>query len=174
MNPSLAPGLPSCASGILNSSNLAGGWRNPGAFNSGGLGKVTGVTVPGAIIAQISYVTGTVNFNAYVVRVGASVAGENNTAAHYDVIFPALLTGIAVCSNPVGVASVFRFNGQSLQSVSAGKPGNIRLLKDIATGTSPGSAYQVIANNSGTLLTRSGACTIAYPPTNGFGCGGNG
>lgn len=175
VNPALAPGLPSCASGILNASNLAGGWKNPGSFNAGGLGAVSGITVPGAIIAQIGYVTGTVDFNAYVVRVAASTAGENNTGAHYDVIFPTLLTGIAVCSNATGVASVFRFHGQTLLSATTGKPGNARLIRDIPSGSVAGSVYQVIGSNTNAnLLTKSGACTITYPPVNGFGCGGNG
>ena len=152
VNPSLAAGVPACTSGILTGSALAGGWRNPGTFDTGALGSATAVTQQtptappalGPIIGQISYVTGQINFGAYVVKVKASTPHETLTAADYDIYFPLLLTGTAVCPNTAGVASTFRFSGQSLASQIAGQPGDVRGITDFPTGTRTGTAVEHI------------------------------
>jgi hypothetical protein len=182
VNPSLAAGLPACSSGILTGSALAGAWHNPGSFDASALGSATAVTQQtptappalGPIIGQIDYVTGQVNFAAYVVKVKASTPHESLAAAHYDIYFPLLLTGTAVCPNTTGVASTFRFSGQSLASQIAGAPGDVRGITDFPTGTkSVTSVEHIYSGTTQKLAVTSTACALKYPPTNGYACGGN-
>jgi hypothetical protein len=174
VNPSLAPGLPACNASNLTASALAATWNNPGSFGSA-LGQPSGVTTPGAIIAQILYQTGAGNpaFGGYVVNVKASTAGESDTAAHFDIYLPQLLTGVAVCPNTAGVASTFRWNASSATSQVAGALGSVRSIINYTSGSHPGTAFEHIYQGATLKLNTSGACTISFPPTNGFGCGGN-
>jgi hypothetical protein len=181
VNPLEAPGEPACTSGILVGSALAGGWNNPGSFDTGALGSATDVnqqtttsTALGRIIGQIDYVTGQANLAGYVVQVKANTPHETDTAAHYDVYFPLLLTGVAVCPNTAGVASTFRFNGQSLLSQLSGQPGDVRDLTDFPTGTRSGLAHEHIYQSSTSKLNvNSTNCSTSYPAVNGYTCGGN-
>jgi hypothetical protein len=182
VNPLLAAGLPSCASGILSGSALAGAWNNPGSFDTGALGSATQVnqqtaTSPpalGPIVAQIDYVTGQSNLAGYVVKVKAGTPHETTAAEHFDVYFPLLLTGVAVCPNTAGVASTFRFSGQSLASQLAGQPGDVRGITDFPTGTKNGTAVEhIYQGTTSKLAVTSTNCPITYPPTNGYACGGN-
>jgi hypothetical protein len=96
---------------------------------------------------------------------------------HFDIVFPSLLTGIAVCPNPstVGVATNFRFAAETLSQSSAGN-GDVREFADIPAGGPPvtGTAWEHILNGTAPVLTTSGDCTDAYPTTSaGFICGGN-
>jgi hypothetical protein len=182
VNPTEAPGEPACTSGILSGSALAGEWNNPGSFDAGALGSATDVnqqtaTSPpalGSMIGQIDYVTGQANLAAYVVQVKASTPHETDTAAHYDIYFPLLLTGVAVCPNTSGVASTFRFNGQSLLSQVSGQPGDVRDLTDFPTGTKNGTAVEhIYQSTTSKLNVTSTNCAISYPAVNGYTCGGN-
>jgi hypothetical protein len=183
VSPTIAPGEPACTSGILTGSALMGGWNNPGFFDTSALGapaavtQQTATTPPalGPIIGQLDYVTGQTNLSGYVVQVGASTTNhETDHAAHYDVYYPLLLTGVAVCSNTAGVASDFSFSGQSLTSQLAGQPGDVRGLTDFATGTHGGmSVEHIYQGTTQKLSVTSLNCNIVYPPTNGFNCGGN-
>jgi hypothetical protein len=182
VNPSLAAGVPACTSGILTGSALAGAWHNPGTFDASALGSATQVdqqtpTAPpalGPIVGQIDYVTGQANLAAYVVKVKASTPHETLVAAHYDIYFPLLLTGTAVCPNTAGVASTFRFGGQSLASQLAGTPGDVRDITDFPSGSRTGTAVEhIYQGTTQKLVVSSTVCNITYPPVNGYACGGN-
>ena len=134
----------------------------------------------GAAVAQFAVVTGAGNpaFDGYVVLAKAGTAGDLNTAAHFDIVFPTLLTGVAVCPAPnnVGVATVFRFFGSTL-SQSASGHGDVRSLKDLPTGVAQatGTAHEHIIKNPATeLFATSGTCTDSFPTTLAqYACGGD-
>jgi hypothetical protein len=175
VNPALAPGLPACSTSNLTGSALGAYWNNPGSFNTAALGQPSGVTVPGPIIGQIVYFTGSgFDFGGYVVNVKAGTAGESDASAHFDIYLPSLLTGVAVCPNTAGVASTFRFNAATVGSQTTGSPGSVRSVTDYASGSHSGVAYEHIFKATTLQLTvASTPCAIAYPPTNGYNCGGN-
>src|SRR5205807_9315648 len=113
----------------------------------------------------------------------ASTAGESDTAAHYDIVFPLLPTGIAICgSGTAGVASTFEFLGvqhsQSGLPSLVGLPQNVqtRALKDITTASVSSTAFVHIRTNSASTTDITGfpfsqACTEQYPDVSDFGCG---
>ena len=175
--PTLVPGGMPCSANTAIGSVLVGKWLNPGSYDGAALGQPSATPINGATIAQFVLETGSgTNLAGYVVLEKASTAGESVTAAHYDLIFPLLLNGIAVCPAPstVGVATVFRFFG-STQSQSSNASGDVRHLKDFPTGvaTKTTSAWEHIKNGNAPLFDTSGACTENYPTPASFACGGN-
>jgi hypothetical protein len=178
--PGEAAGLPSCDFNSAVGSNLTGKWNNPGSFDKTALGQPAALaSTAGPMIAQLLVAAGAGHsFAAYVVQAGANTPGDIDTAPHVDIIFPALLTGVAVCPEPsaVGVATAFQFFGATLsQSISAN--GDVRHFENLPAGSPPvlGTAYEHILKGSSTnIATSQQNCTIQYPtPTAGYGCGGN-
>jgi hypothetical protein len=179
VSPSLAAGVPACSSNAASGSNLQGKWLNPGSFDVTALGQPGAASVNGPMIAQLEVTTGAGNpaFAGYVIPQLAATAGESDTAVHFDIVFPSLLTGIAVCPYPstVGVATTFRFTGETLSQSTAGN-GDVREFADIPAGGPPvtGSAWEHIFSGTSPVLTTSGDCTDAYPTTSaGYTCGGS-
>ena len=179
VNPLEAPGEPACTSGSSSAPHSRARAEQPGSFDTGALGSATAVnqqttasTALGPIIGQIDYITGQANLAGYVVQVKANTPHETDTAAHYDVYFPLLLTGVAVCPNTAGVASTFRFNGQSLLSQLSGQPGDVRDLTDFPT--EPRTAWRTstsIRARTSKLNVNSTNCSTSYPAVNGYTCG---
>jgi hypothetical protein len=106
----------------------------------------------------------------------AGTAGDTNTGAHIDIVFPLLLTGIAVCPAPndVGVATTFRFFGSTLSQSAAGS-GDVRSFGDV-TASLPaitGNVHEHVLAGTTPLFTASGSCMISFPQTRaGFACKG--
>lgn len=179
--PGEAAGEPSCDFNSAVGSNLVGKWENPGSFaTTGVLGTPSAAVINRPLTAQLLVTTGAGNpaFAGYVMPVGASYPGDTDTAAHVDIIFPLLLNGIAVCPEPndVGVATNFRFFGETLSQSAAGN-GDVREFKDVPglSGSIFGIAYEHVVKSPSTPIAdgTSTTCTVTYPTaTAGFGCGG--
>jgi hypothetical protein len=82
-----------------------------------------------------------------------------------------------VCPSPstLGVATVFRFNGESL-SQGNNASGDMRHFKDFPAGTTTKTTtawehIKTVTNTS--VFDTSGTCMENFPPTVGFPCGGN-
>jgi len=125
--------------------------------------------------------TAVITFAGYVMQMPAT-SGDTDTAAHYDVVFPFLPTGLAVCPAPstVGIASTFSFlatlHSQGSVPSGTGTPNTVqtRSLKDITTATVSSLAILHIRTNSSSTtdnFTFSQACTEQYPDLADFGCG---
>jgi hypothetical protein len=167
-------GVPPCSANVINASSLQGYWNNPGSYASV-FGSSTDPLIKGPTIGQIVYPTSVVSFGGYVTKIKASTAGESQTLAHYDIVFPLLLTTSVVCPAPstVGIASAFRFNPTTINQGKTGV-GSIRDLADFAAGvtTKTTSAYvHVIKVGSPTLFTGSTTCVEKYPGVADFACG---
>lgn len=182
VNPTLVAGAPACSANAPQAANLLGLWENPGSFVTASvLGSSTDASIKGAVLAQILFPTNAgINFAAYVVQVKASTAGETDTAAHVDIVYPLLPTGIAVCPAPsaVGIATTFQYDGMSSnqQSLPSGTPGNtdIRALRDDVATTKTTTAYVHIktsATAASDAFSASGTCAQQWPDTVDFGCG---
>lgn len=181
LNPSLVSGSDPCTAGTAEGFNLQGLWHNPGAIDTTPLGGPTDTSLTAPVIGQLVYPTSVVSFAGYVTQVPAATAGESDTAAHYDVTYPFLPTGLAVCGAPdtTGGATTWGFSGVALnqQASSLGTPSTnfVRALQPFAAGvaTKTSTAYVHILTNSGgtQLYTKSTACKETYPGTVGFPCG---
>jgi len=130
------------------------------------------------MIAQLDVTTGSGNpaFAGYVMLAKAGTAGDSNTAAHIDIVFPALLTGTAVCRRRAtsGVATTFRFFGETLSQSAAGS-GDVRDFQDLPTGSAAtiGSVYEHILQGTTPIFTASGTCMISFPTTRAdYSCSG--
>ena len=178
VSPALASGLPACTEDSAVGSQLVGKWLNPGAFDLTSLGQPASSAITGPVIAQLDVTTGTGNpaFAGYVMLAKPGTANDSNLGAHIDLVFPALLTGSAVCPAPsdVGVATTFRFFGTTL-SQSASGSGDVRSFADLPFGSAAtiGTAYEHVLQATTPLFTASGTCMISFPTTRaGFSCQG--
>ena len=178
VSPGLAAGLPACSENSAVGSVLVGKWLNPGSFDTTSLGSPSSTAITGPVIAQLDVTTGAGNpaFAGYVMLAKAGTSGDSNTGAHIDIVFPLLLTGIAVCPAPndVGVATTFRFFGSTL-SQSASGSGDVRSFADVTAGspTVTGSAYEHVLTGATPVFTASGSCMITFPTTRAdFSCRG--
>ncbi len=120
--------------------------------------------------------TSVVSFAAYVVNVKASVAGESQTAAHSDIVFPLLPTALASCSTAAGDGSSFLFMAttahQGALATGVGTPttAQVRVLRDDLTGATLAThVYLHTAKTGAPLVTAT--CTMANPGAIDFGCG---
>jgi hypothetical protein len=182
LNPTLVAGSDACGLNTPEGFDITGGWLNPGSFVTGLADSSTDVSLNKPVIGELAVPTAVVTFNGYVEQVPASTAGESQTAAHYDVIFPFLPTALALC-NPgtAGIASTFN-NLAVAHSQTANLPTNvgppssaqIRALKDITTASVSSTAFlHIRASNTSTTdtLSFSKACAETYPGVSDFGCG---
>lgn len=174
LNPAFVDGQPPCSANVVNGSSLSGAWNNPGSFATAGvLGSSTATAINGPVVAQLLYPTSVISFSGYVTIVKAATAGESQPLAHYDVVFPLMLTGTAVCPAPsaVGVAFAFRFNATTPTQGKSGL-GSVRELKDFPAGTVIKTA-SVYTHVLGAVIpfNWSAACTEMYPGTPNFACG---
>ena len=182
LNPSLVAGSAPCTANAPTGFNITGGWQNPNSYLSSAFGNSTSASLSKPTIGEFAVPTAVVTFGGYVEQVPASTAGESNTAAHFDVVFPHLPTGLAVCPAPAtaGVATTFEFLGtahsQSGVPTGVGTPSSsqVRALKDITTATASGTVFfHVRASDTATsdAFTFSQACAEQYPDLVDFGCG---
>ena len=178
VSPTLAAGVPACTENSAIGTVLVGKWLNPGSFSTASLGQPSSAAITGPLIAQLNVTTGagTPAFAGYVMLAKAGTAGDTNTGAHIDIVFPLLLTGIAVCPAPndVGVATTFRFFGSTLSQSAAGS-GDIRSFGDVtaALPAITGNVHEHVLAGTTPLFTASGSCMISFPQTRaGFACKG--
>jgi hypothetical protein len=174
LNPGFVDGYPPCSANVVTGTTIDGVWENVGSFNSTALGAASSTLIKGTIIAQILVPTSLVSIAAYVSQVAASTAGETQTAAHYDVTYPQLLTGTAVCPAPstVGSESIFRFIPVTPSQGTTGR-GTVRTLNAFAaaTTTKTTAAYVHVQNGATVLFSGTTNCTETYPGAADLGCG---
>jgi hypothetical protein len=172
LNPTLVKGAAPCSAGQPTGDTIEGAWYNPGSYGA----TILSPALPTDTIGQVLYPTAVVSFAAYVVNEGASTPGEQDTAAHTDIIYPFVPTGIALCASPaLGIGSVFTFNGTTLteQKVATGigrpSTGAVRGIGDLGNGVSTTTGTAYVTN--GIPATYSGTCTTNFPATIDFSCG---
>jgi len=182
LNPTIVAGSDACTTNTTEGFVITGTWLNPGSFVSSAFGSSTDSSLNKPVVGEFAVPTAVVTFSGFVEQVPASTAGESQTAAHYDIIFPLLPTGIAICSTgTAGIAASFQFLGvghsqsQNLPT-NVGPPSSaqIRALKDITTASVSSTAFlHIRANNTSTTdtFTFSKACVEQYPGISDFGCG---
>jgi hypothetical protein len=174
LNPTLVKGSSPCASADPTGTTIEGGWYNPGSYLANTLAPQT---TPVDSIGEILYPTSVVSFAGYVVNEAANTPGEQDTAAHTDIVLPFVPTALALCPSPNNaIGSVFRFNGTTITQqkvlTGVGTPGTgaVRGIQNLGSGvsTTTGTAY---LTNGTTGSPYSGACTTTFPAVIGYSCG---
>jgi hypothetical protein len=169
LNPTLVVGTPACSTNTVYGTSLSGSWYNPGAY-------LTAVRPAAATIGQIAFRTAVVNFAGYVIQVNANTANDPQTAAHFDISFPSLPTGLAACPN-TGTSSSVSFSGSTDSSsnvaTGVGRPSTpLRGLGRPASAEVTSSAYFTAgANGTSPAQQFSGTCVVKQVATFGFPCG---
>jgi len=169
LNPTLVVGTPACSTNTVYGTSLSGSWYNPGDY-------LTAVRPATSTIGQIAFRTAVVNFAGYVVQVNANTAGDPQTAAHFDISFPSLPTGLAACPGTGTTASV-SFSGSTDSSsnvaTGVGRPSTpLRGLSRPASAEVTSSAYYTAAaSGSSAAQSFSGTCVVKQVGTFGYPCG---
>lgn len=168
LNPTLVKGVQPCSAGEPAGETIEGGWYNPGDYQANSLAPGP-ASLPTDTIGEILYPTSVVSFAGYVVNEGASTPGEQDTAAHTDIILPFVPTGLALCGTPaLGIGSSFSFNGTTLaqQKVATGigTPGTaaVRGIENLGSGVSTTTGTGYLVNGKGSS-PYSGDCTTNFP-----------
>jgi hypothetical protein len=169
LNPTLVVGTPACSTNTVYGTSLSGSWYNPGSY-------LTAVRPAAATIGQIAFRTAVVNFAGYVIQVNANTAGDPQTAAHFDISFPSLPTGLAACPN-TGTSSSVSFSGSTDSSsnvaTGVGRPSTpLRGLGRPASAEVTSKAYYTAGVNGNSPAQQfEGTCAVKQVATFGFPCG---
>ena len=169
LNPALVVGTPACSTNTVYGTSLSGSWYNPGSY-------LTAVRPAQATIGQIAFRTAVVNFAGYVIQVNANTAGDPQTAAHFDISFPSLPTGLAACPGTGTTASVsFSGSTDSASNVptGVGRPSTpLRgLLRPASAEVTTSAYYTSGASGSSPAQSFSGTCVVKQVGTFGYPCG---
>jgi hypothetical protein len=182
LDPSLVAGSDACGANTPEGFTISGAWQNPNAYAISAFAPATSPSLNKPTIGEFAVPTAVVTFGGFVEQVPAATSGESDASAHYDVVFPFLPTGLAVCkTGTAGIASTFEFLGTGHSQSSnlpsgVGTPSSsqIRALKDITTATASSTAFLHIRTSptaTTDTFTFSQACTEQFPGLSDFGCG---
>jgi len=172
LNPALIAGSNKCSLNKPEGFGLVGGWINPGStlYNAA---LPFGTQPAGtAALAQILFHTSVLDYAAYIIQ---QPAGDATLAgAHYDLTFPAVPTGIALCaSSPAGVGNSFVLTATTASQAKipsgVGRPSTAQ-----ARGTKPGAGTFTarIKSDDGTKpFNIPQTCAMAATPVVDFHCG---
>ncbi len=139
LDPTLVAGSDPCSDDTAEGFALVGTWLNPGSFFSNVFATQPAAT---RAIGEIKFPTGVgINYAAYVIQRGALTAGDPQGAAHYDLVFPNVPTGLALCltatSPGLGLSIGVIATTPTVETLAAGvgRPGTAQLRSLIPTAT---------------------------------------
>jgi hypothetical protein len=181
LDPALVGGSPDCTQDVAAGFAIAGKWANPGEFTLNTL-----ATEPaGRAVGEILFPTPVgLNYGGFVMERNAGTAGDPQLAAHYDVVFPNVPTGNALCLSPTspGLGFTLTLNPTVLSEGSlptgTGRPGTsqVRAIKaDQQVGNAPAGVTAFMTDAGGLWTPQTSfqrlCITPAGPPTVDFKCG---
>jgi hypothetical protein len=178
LDPSLVAGTRTCADENPEGFQIVGTWLNPGGFFTGALGFANQPANTKAI-GEILFKTSVVTYGAYVVEIPALSADPVNSAAHYDVVFPNVPTGLALCpitatSPGLGFSMGITASTDTISGLpqGVGKPGTAQ-LRAIRDNNSTGYTESIfLRSDAGPTWNFSRLCsTPAGPASVDFKCG---
>jgi hypothetical protein len=173
LSPALVKGADPCAAGHPSGETIDGGWYNPGSYQANTL-ALAPTNVPANSIAEIVYPTSVVSFDGYIVNVQAGTVGEQDAAAHTDIVLPFVPTSLALCSGLVtppaaqGIGSIFNFEGSALSQqkvpTGVGRPSSadIRGVNGLGAGVPSVVGEAWLINGKGASPYH-GNCTTNFP-----------
>jgi hypothetical protein len=180
LNPTLVPGSNPCTSDDAEGFNLGGTWQNPdgtlvgGAFATQPAGTRT--------LGQIQFKTAVITYAAYIIERPAAVVGDPIGTSHYDIVFPNVPTGLALCGSATSPGLGYSLGiDAATPSVSSlptgtGRPGTAQFRSTRDNNNAGGASTAFLRDDSGnnfyTGANFQRLCIIpAGKPTVDFKCG---
>jgi hypothetical protein len=179
LNPTLVKGSGPCADDVAEGFQIVGSWRNPGNFVGGAFATQPAGT---KAIGQIAIPTSVLTYAAFVIERPTLSSGDPIGAAHYDVVFPNVPTGLALCPSATspGLGYSLGISGSTTTITSlpsgVGRPSTAQ-LRAIRDNNLAGSSSTAFLTSEDPAHVYSGApfqrlCIVpAGPPTVNFQCG---
>ena len=178
LDPTLVAGTRTCADEDPEGFQIVGTWLNPGNFFTGVLGFANQPANSKAI-GEIQFATSVVTYGAYIIEVPALSADPVNGAAHYDIVFPNVPTGLALCaatatSPGLGFSLGLHASTDTISGLpqGVGKPGTAQ-TRAIRDNNQAGYTETIFfRSDAGPALLFSRLCsTPAGPASVDFKCG---
>jgi hypothetical protein len=180
LDPTLVAGSPPCSADRASGFGIEGTWLNPGSFQGGAFAtQPAGTKAVGEILFRTSVVT----FGAYVIEV-PTAADPLIGAPHYNIAFPNVPTGTALCPSTAtspGVGFSIGINGttasQEAIPIGVGRPNTTQLRSTRASTTGSSSTIFITDDLGGAGVKWTGSefnriCVIAAgSPVINFRCG---
>ncbi len=131
LDPTLVAGSDPCTDDTAEGFALVGTWLNPGSFFSNAFATQPAATMA---IGEIKFPTGVgINYAAYVIQRAALTAGDPQGTAHYDLVFPNVPTGLALCTSAtspgLGLSIALSATTPTIETLPSGvgRPGTAQL-----------------------------------------------
>jgi hypothetical protein len=176
--PNFVKGSRPCAEDHAAGFDTIGTWLAPGSFAGTGLQVQPAGT---RAIGEIQFGTAVASYYAYVIQRPTTVGTDPNSAPHFDVVFPFVPTGTALCASATSPGLGFSMGiGASTPAVAAlplgyGKPSSaqLRAIRDNDDAGWNQTSYMVDdATNLWTGPNFNRLCQVAAgPPNVDFNCG---
>jgi len=180
LSPTLVAGSADCTDDQSAGFGIEGTWLNPGSFVGGAFATQP---VGTKAIGEIFFATSVISYGAYVTEM---TAGSDPLigSAHYNIVFPNVPTGLALCpSTPTspGLGFSIGINGQTVSQAAipsgVGRPGTAQLRATRATNAGSASTVFITDDINGPGVNWTGSefnrfCNIpATAPVINFACG---
>ena len=179
LKPSLVAGSNPCANDDAEGFQIVASWRNPGNFVTGAFATQPPST---KAIGQLAIPTSVLKYAAFIIERPALTPGDPTGAAHYDIVFPNVPTGLALCASATspGLGYSIGISGSTPTIASlptgTGRPATAQ-LRAIRDNNEAGSSTTAFLTSEDPSHVYSGApfqrlCIVpAGHPTVNFQCG---
>lgn len=180
LSPSLVAGSDDCANESPEGFAVVVKWYSPGNFQGAGLTNTPPASAK--VIGQLFIDTSAADYSAFVVERRPLSSGDPALGVHYDVVFPFVPTGLAICSataNSPGLGFALDIEAitasQSAAASGTGRPGTGQ-VRNIESDNGAGYNGTVFVDSQATPFTPAAnfqrICVHPAPPyPASFQCG---
>lgn len=181
LNPSLVAGSQPCTADNSSGFGIEGTWLNPGSFVGGAFATQPPNT---RAVGEILFSTSVITYGAYVLEMGAASVDPTIAAYHFNIVFPNVPTGLALCPSTAtspGLGLSIGINStvvsQAAIPTGQGRPATAQLRSTRASTTGASATDFITDDVNGAGVKWTGAnfnrlCSVpAGTPDINFVCG---